>query len=210
MRQGPEGLCRLFALYKPYGVVSQFTPLAGHKTLADFGLPKGFYPAGRLDHDSEGLLLLTNDGALQHRLTNPRRGQTKTYLAQVERVPDTRALERLSRGPRLSDGPTRPCRVRLLDAEPALAPRDPPIRRRLSVPTAWLEIIIGEGRHRQVRRMTAAVGHPTLRLVRTRIGAIGLEGLTPGRWRRLSTPPPRIRWGADRGEAKPPPGIEPR
>ncbi len=173
----------IVAFHKPYGVVSQFTPLAGHPTLADFGLPKGVYPCGRLDHDSEGLLLLSDDGALARRLTDPRFGHPRTYLAQVERIPAAGALERLASGLTLKDGPTRPCKVRLLKEEPSLPPRDPPIRQRKSVPTAWLELTLTEGRNRQVRRMTAAVGHPTLRLVRARIGRLSLEGLEPGRWR---------------------------
>lgn len=175
------------ALNKPYGVVSQFTPLAGHPTLAAFGLPKGLYPAGRLDHDSEGLLILTSDGALQARLTDPRRAHPRTYLAQVERVPQEAALAALRAGLRLKDGPALPCRARLLDSEPDLPPREPPIRARKSVPTAWIELTLTEGRNRQVRRMTAAVGHPTLRLVRARIGALTLAwlGLRPGEWRPL-------------------------
>lgn len=173
-------------LYKPYGVVSQFTPLGGHPTLAGFGLPKGLYPAGRLDHDSEGLLLLTGDGALQNLLTDPRWAHPRTYAAQVERVPDAASLERLAKGVRLKDGPTRPCKVRLLEEDPGFPPRDPPVRYRKSVPTAWLELTLTEGRNRQVRRMTAHVGFPTLRLVRVRIGALGLEGLAPGQWRRLT------------------------
>ncbi len=173
----------LLAFYKPYGVVSQFTPLAGHPTLAGFGLPKGVYPCGRLDRDSEGLLLLTDDGALQHRLSDPRFGQARTYWAQVEGAAQEAALARLRRGPRLSDGPTRPCEARRLSAEPDLAPRDPPIRYRRTVATSWLEITLTEGRNRQVRRMTAAVGLPTLRLVRVRHGGAGLEGLAPGEWR---------------------------
>lgn len=175
----------IVAFHKPYGVVSQFTPLAGHPTLADYGLPKGIYPCGRLDHDSEGLLLLTDDGALAQRLTDPRFGHPRTYLAQVERLPSAEALARLAKGVKLKDGPTRPCKVRLLKEEPALPLRDPPIRQRKSVPTAWLELTLTEGRNRQVRRMTAAIGHPTLRLVRARIGKLGLEGLGPGRWREV-------------------------
>lgn len=175
-------------LNKPYGVVSQFTPLAGHPTLAAFGLPKGLYAAGRLDHDSEGLLLLTSDGALQNRLTDPRWAHPRTYAAQVERVPDAASLERLAAGVRLKDGLTLPCAVRLLDADPAFPPRDPPVRYRKSVPTAWLELTLTEGRNRQVRRMTAHIGFPTLRLVRVRIGELTLEGLSPGQWRRLSDP----------------------
>lgn len=157
--------------YKPYGVVSQFTPLGGHPTLAQFGLPKGVYACGRLDHDSEGLLVLTDRGGLV--------GHARTYLAQVERVPDAAALAELAAGPRLSDGPTKSCRVRLVP-EPELPPRVPPIRYRKNVPTAWLELVLTEGRNRQVRRMTAAVGHPTLRLVRVSVGSYTLEGLVPG------------------------------
>lgn len=175
----------IVAFHKPYGVVSQFSPLGGHPTLAGFGLPSGIYPCGRLDHDSEGLLLLTDDGALARRLTDPRFGHERAYWAQVERVPDAAALERLRRGVRLSDGPTRPCRARLLPAEPELPPREPPIRFRKNVPTAWLELVLTEGRNRQVRRMTAAVGHPTLRLVRARVGSVTLAGLGPGRWKTL-------------------------
>lgn len=177
---------RTVLFHKPYGVLSQFTPLDGHPSLSGFGLPAGLYAAGRLDHDSEGLLLLTSDGALHHRLTDPRFAHPRTYLAQVERVPAPEALERLKAGPVLSDGPTRPCGVRLLEEGPPLPPRDPPVRFRKSVPTAWLELTLTEGRNRQVRRMTAAVGHPTLRLVRVRIGALSLEGLAPGRWRALT------------------------
>ncbi|MBI4425349.1 MAG: pseudouridine synthase [Elusimicrobia bacterium] len=173
---------------KPYGVVTQFTPLAGHKSLADFKLPKRVYPAGRLDHDSEGLLVLTDDGEFQHRLTDPRHYHKRTYLAQVERLPAPEALDALRRGPRLSDGATRPCRVQLLAAEPQLPPREPPIRFRKNVPTAWLELTLTEGRNRQVRRMTAAIGHPTLRLVRTRVGPFHLEGLAPGAWRAAPRP----------------------
>ena len=173
----------LIAFYKPYGVLSQFAPVPGRPTLADFGFPKGFYPAGRLDHDSEGLLLLTNDGRLNQRLTDPRFKHPRTYWAQVERIPSAESLEKLARGPRLKDGPTRPCRVELLAGDPELAPRVPPIRVRLKIPTAWLSLTLTEGRNRQVRRMTAAIGHPTLRLVRVRSGELGLEGLAPGEWR---------------------------
>lgn len=171
---------------KPYGVVSQFSALAGHLTLAGFGLPKGLYPAGRLDHDSEGLLLLTSDGALQHLLTDPRHAHPRTYWAQVERVPGEEALSKLREGLRLKDGATRPCAARLLEAEPDLPPRVPPVRFRKNVPTAWLELTLTEGRNRQVRRMTAHVGHPTLRLVRARIGELTLAGLAPGAWRALA------------------------
>lgn len=174
---------RVVLLYKPYGFLSQFTAADGRPGLSRFGLPAGVYPAGRLDHDSEGLLLLTDDGGLAHRLTDPRRGHPRAYWAQVERVPSDEALAELARGVALSDGRTRPCRVKRLDPEPDLPPRDPPIRRRANVPTCWLELVLTEGRNRQVRRMTAAVGHPTLRLVRARIGALTLAGLAPGQWR---------------------------
>lgn len=175
----------LIAFHKPYGVVSQFTPLSGHPTLAAFGLPKGVYPCGRLDHDSEGLLLLTDDGVLQHRLSHPRHGHSRVYWAQVEREPDEEALDRLRRGPRLADGPSRPCRARILPIEPRLAPREPPIRFRKNVPTCWLELTLTEGRNRQVRRMTAAVGHPTLRLVRALQAGVRLDDLAPGSWREV-------------------------
>jgi len=169
--------------YKPYGVLSQFTARDGHRSLSEFGLPKGIYPVGRLDHDSEGLLVLTADGELNHRLSDPRFGHERTYLAQVERLPSAEALERLARGVTLRDGPTKPCRVRLIEGEPVSEPRDPPIRFRKNVPAVWLEMTLTEGRNRQVRRMTAAIGHPTLRLVRVRVGAWTLEGLRPGEWR---------------------------
>lgn len=184
MADDSYNLAVLVAFYKPYGAVSQFSPLAGHKTLAAFGLPKGIYPCGRLDRDSEGLLLLTDDGALQHRLSDPQHKLEKVYWAQVERIPDDAALEKLRNGLRLKDGLTQPCRARLID-EPTLPPRDPPIRFRKNVPTAWLELALTEGRNRQVRRMTAAVGFPTLRLVRARIGGYDLKGLSPGSWRRV-------------------------
>lgn len=176
----------IVAFNKPYGVVSQFSPHPPHPTLAEFGLPKNVYPVGRLDHDSEGLLLLTDDGGLQHRLSDPRFAHARTYWAQVERVPSPEALERLAAGPRLSDGPTRPCRARALESEPSLPPRVPPIRFRKNVPTVWIELTLTEGRNRQVRRMTAAVGHPTLRLVRAAVGKIELGALLPGQWRKAS------------------------
>jgi len=174
---------RIVLLNKPYGVVSQFSALETKTTLSRFSLPAGVYPAGRLDHDSEGLLLLTDDGALAHRLTDPRLGHPRTYWAQVERVPDAEPLARLAKGLALADGKTLPCKVRLLETEPDLPPRDPPIRFRLNVPTAWIELTLKEGRNRQVRRMTAAIGHPTLRLVRAGIGNLTLKGLEPGKWR---------------------------
>ena len=169
--------------YKPCGVVSQFNPLGGHKTLADFGLPKGIYPCGRLDCDSEGLLVLTDDGRLQSGLSQPRYASPRTYWAQVERLPSPEALALLVKGLVLKDGPTKPCGARLLEKEPELPARTPPIRFRKNVLTAWLEITLAEGRNRQVRRMTAAIGHPTLRLVRVSHGPFRLRGLQPGEWR---------------------------
>jgi 23S rRNA pseudouridine2457 synthase len=179
---------RHLLFYKPYGVLAQFTPEPGsaHRTLKDFiDVPK-VYAAGRLDGDSEGLLLLTTDGELQHLLTDPRYAHPRTYWAQVEGTPQAEAIEQLRRGVQLKDGVTRPAEVRVLDSEPELPPRDPPIRVRKSIPTAWLELTLTEGRNRQVRRMTAAVGLPTLRLVRVSIGKLGLKGLAPGEWRELT------------------------
>ena len=175
--------------YKPYGVVSQFTPLRGKKTLAAFGLPKGIYPCGRLDHDSEGLLILSDDGRLQSRLCEPRFAVPRTYWAQVERVLDAAAISRIRKGLVLKDGPTRPCEVHILEKEPTRFPRVPPVRFRKNVPTTWLEITLTEGRNRQVRRMTAAVGHPTLRLIRASHGPFSLGALAPGQWRRAETAP---------------------
>lgn len=146
----------------------------------------GVYPAGRLDRDSEGLLLLTDDGRFQHRITDPRYGHPRTYWAQVEGVPGPQALRALERGVEIQGYRTLPARARLLIREPDLAPRDPPIRFRQQIPTRWMEIVLREGRNRQVRRMTAAVGHPTLRLVRVAIGSLKLQGLAPGEWRELS------------------------
>lgn len=188
---GRSGGGRLIALWKPYGVLSQFTGAPAGETLAAFGLPKGVYPVGRLDKDSEGLLLLSDDGALIHRLLDPRHGHPRTYWAQVERVPDEDALQALRDGVVLKDGPTRQAAVRLIAEPPPLPPRDPPIRYRKSVPDAWIELILTEGRNRQVRRMTAAVGHPTLRLVRAAVGELRLPelGLAPGKWREVALPP---------------------
>lgn len=176
----------LIALNKPYGVLCQFTDRSTppRRTLAEFRLPPDVYAAGRLDHDSEGLLLLTDDGALAHRLTDPRHKEPKTYWVQVEGEPLDAQIEALRRGVVLNDVPTRPAKVQRLDA-PALWPRDPPVRFRKTVPDAWLEITISEGRNRQVRRMTAAVGLPTLRLVRVAIGPHRLDDLAPGQWRQL-------------------------
>lgn len=170
---------------KPYGVLCQFTDEStggGRPTLAGFVDVPGVYPAGRLDLDSEGLLLLTDDGRLQARIADPRFKTPKTYLAQVEGEVGDAAVAALRRGVRLKDGPTRPAEVERID-DPALWPRDPPIRFRKSVPDGWLRITIREGRNRQVRRMTAAVGHPTLRLVRWGIGDWTVAGIAPGTWR---------------------------
>jgi 23S rRNA pseudouridine2457 synthase len=172
----------LILLNKPYGVLCQFTDRGypPRRTLAEFVDTPGVYPAGRLDHDSEGLLLLTDDGGLANRLTDPRHKLPKTYLIQVEGTPDANALDALRRGVALKDGMTLPAGVTLLDAPAWLWPRDPPVRFRKSVPDAWLSLTIREGRNRQVRRMTAAVGLPTLRLVRVRVGPYALDGLAPG------------------------------
>ena len=174
----------LVAFNKPYGVLCQFTDRSTppRPTLAGFGLPAGVYPAGRLDFDSEGLLLLTDDGALAHRLTDPRHKLAKTYQVQVEGEPDAAQLAALREGVVLGDGATRPACARRI-AAPGLWPRDPPVRFRKTVPDAWLELAIREGRNRQVRRMTAAVGLPTLRLVRVAIGPYRLGDLAPGAWR---------------------------
>jgi 23S rRNA pseudouridine2457 synthase len=195
-------MARILIFNKPYGILCQFRPVAGQQTLADFIAVPGIYPAGRLDKDSEGLLLLTDDGALQHRISHPRHKLWKTYWVQVEGDPGREQLEGLRRGPMLGDGPTQPARVLSL-AEPDLWPRDPPIRSRGSVPTTWLEIGIREGRNRQVRRMTAAVGLPTLRLIRVRIGPWGMEGLGPGDHRWLEEPGPEPRRSI---KITPPPG----
>jgi 23S rRNA pseudouridine2457 synthase len=172
----------LIAFNKPFNVLCQFTDGAGRRTLADFVTVKSVYPAGRLDYDSEGLVLLTDDGALQKRIADPRHRMKKTYLAQVERVPDEAALALLRRGVKLRDGMTAPEGARLVEEPDWLWPREPPIRYRRDIPTAWLEITLTEGRNRQVRRMTAAIDHPTLRLVRVSIGAWSLDGLRPGEW----------------------------
>lgn len=179
----------LIAFNKPFNVLCQFTDrsVPPRRTLAEFGLPPRVYAAGRLDHDSEGLLLLTDDGGLAHRLTDPRHKQAKTYRVQVEGAPDEAQLDALRRGVVLSDGPTRPAEVRRLDPPPVLWPRDPPVRFRKTVPDAWLEVRITEGRNRQVRRMTAAVGLPTLRLVRVAMGEVSLGDLAPGQWREIRT-----------------------
>ena len=169
---------------KPYGVLCQFSG-EGRPTLADYIRIKGVYPAGRLDTDSEGLLVLTDDGVLQNRISHPHHKLPKTYLAQVEGIPDDIALDKLRHGVRLNDGMTLPAGVRRVPEPAGLWPRDPPIRFRKRVADCWLELTLVEGRNRQVRRMTAAVGHPTLRLIRWSIGNWSVEGLAPGEHRRL-------------------------
>ena len=178
---------RLVLFNKPYGVLSQFTGEAGTRTLADFIDIPGVYVAGRLDKDSEGLLLLTDDGGLQHRISAPQHKLGKTYWVQVEGEPDERALAALRSGVELNDGWTKPAEARRIPT-PELWPRDPPIRERKAIPTAWIELELKEGRNRQVRRMTAAVGYPTLRLVRWAIGRWTLEGLAPGEFHVLEVP----------------------
>ena len=172
----------LIRFNKPYGVLSQFTPEGRWRGLKDHIDLPGVYVAGRLDADSEGLLLLTDDGVLQARIADPRFKMEKTYWVQVEGVVDDKALNALRRGVTLNDGPTLPARARAIPEPDNLWPRNPPIRERQSIPTAWLELVIREGRNRQVRRMTAAVGLPTLRLIRAAVGPYHLAGLAPGTW----------------------------
>ncbi len=171
---------RLILVNKPFQVLTRFTADGGKRCLADLLHVPGVYPAGRLDYDSEGLVLLTDSGALQGRITDPRHALTKTYWAQVEGLPDETALARLRAGITLSDGPTRPADARRLAVEPVAWTRDPPIRYRAQIPTGWIELGLREGRNRQVRRMTAAVGLPTLRLIRGAIGPLSVDGLAPG------------------------------
>jgi 23S rRNA pseudouridine2457 synthase len=175
----------LIALNKPFGVICKFSPETDRPTLADYVDVRDVYPAGRLDTDSEGLLLLTDDGALQARIANPRHELAKIYWAQVENVPTETALGALRDGVDLGDFVTRPAGARLIDEPANLWPRDPPIRYRAKIPTAWLEVTLREGKNRQVRRMTARVGFPTLRLVRASIGRVALDGLAPGEWREI-------------------------
>jgi 23S rRNA pseudouridine2457 synthase len=177
-------LSRIILLNKPYGVVCQFSGADARATLAHYVPVPGVYAAGRLDADSEGLLVLTDDGALQASISNPRAKMPKTYLVQVEGVAGEPALRALRKGVTLNDGPTKPALARVAE-EPILWERDPPIRVRKSIPTSWIELTLTEGRNRQVRRMTAAVGLPTLRLVRTAIGPWNVEGLQPGQWREV-------------------------
>ncbi len=183
-------MSRLIALNKPFRVLSQFTDASGRATLADFVPVPGVYPAGRLDYDSEGLLLLTDDGRVQHHLAHSKNKLPKHYWVQVEGTPNSEQLRALREGVMLKDGPARALSVRQLSTAPSgLWPRQPPVRFRKSVPDTWLELVIDEGRNRQVRRMTAAVGLPTLRLIRHRIGDYSLGGLTPGQWREETLTP---------------------
>jgi 23S rRNA pseudouridine2457 synthase len=175
-------MSRVILFNKPFGVICQFSPDGLHPTLADYIHLPGVYPAGRLDTDSEGLLLLTDDGKLQHRITDPKHKLPKTYWVQVEGMPDEAALQRLRTGVKLSDFTTQPALVRLMDEPAGLWQRDPPIRFRKDIPTSWLRLTIREGKNRQVRRMTAAVGFPTLRLIRYAIGDWTLDGVAPGKW----------------------------
>lgn len=170
---------------KPYGVLSQFTAEGRWRGLAEFISVRDVYVAGRLDADSEGLLVLTDDGRLQARIADPRHKLVKTYWAQVEGIPDEAALDRLRAGIALADFTAQPAKVRRIDEPAGLWPRDPPIRYRAAIPTSWLEIRIAEGKNRQVRRMTAAIGYPTLRLVRAAVGSATLDGLAPGQWRQI-------------------------
>jgi 23S rRNA pseudouridine2457 synthase len=176
----------LIAFNKPYGVLSQFTvEHPGHRTLAEFGFPKNVYPIGRLDADSEGLLLLSDEPELNERLLHPRHAHEREYWAQVERIPTAEALHKLQQGLVIQGRKSLPCRAWILDPQPELSLRDPPIRFRKNVPTCWIGLELIEGKNRQVRRMTAAIGHPTLRLVRVRIGRFGLDNSSCGRWRML-------------------------
>lgn len=178
----------LIAFNKPYGVLSQFTSDGSpHRTLSEFAFPPQVYPIGRLDSDSEGLLLLSDEAQLNERLLDPRHGHKRIYRVQVERVPEPAALAKLARGPIVQGRKTLPCRAWLLDPQPQVAPRNPPIRFRKNVATAWIGLELTEGKNRQVRRMTAAIGHPTLRLIRVQIGRYTLPGdLAPGGWRELT------------------------
>jgi 23S rRNA pseudouridine2457 synthase len=177
----------LIAFNKPFGVISQFTlDGSSNRTLAEFGLPKKVYPIGRLDADSEGLLLLSDEAALNQKLLHPRHAHEREYWAQIERIPTAESLRRLARGISIQGRKTLPCRAWLLDPQPDLAPREPPIRSRKTVPACWIALELIEGKNRQVRRMTAAIGHPTLRLVRVRIGGFYLGAILPGTWKVLT------------------------
>ncbi|MEH6556834.1 MAG: pseudouridine synthase [Oceanicoccus sp.] len=184
-------MAKIILLNKPFNVLCQFTDNEGRATLADFISEKKSYPAGRLDYDSEGLVILTDNGALQHRISHPKAKMAKTYWVQVEGAPSEQALEPLRTGAILKDGPCQPAQVELI-SEPDIWPRSPPIRERKAIPTTWLQLIITEGRNRQVRRMTASIGFPTLRLIRAKIGEWSVDALMPGESRQITvtTPPP--------------------
>lgn len=177
---------RYILFHKPYGVLSQFTPEDGAKSLAEYNLPKGVYAAGRLDKDSEGLLLLTDDGPMIERLLNPKNEKQKTYWVLVERVPTEENLQKMRKGLKIEDYLTKPCEVKIMDPQPEVPPRDPPVRFRKTVQDIWLEIKIVEGKNRQVRKMTAAIGHPTLRLIRVKTGDFELGDLKLGEWKEIS------------------------
>ncbi len=186
----------IIAFHKPYGVLCQFTPdQPGQRTLAEFGFPAGVYPVGRLDLDSEGLLLLSDEAGFNNRLLDPKTAHPRTYLVQVEGIPTPEAVSRLARGGIVIQGHrTLPCRARLLEAEPEVLPRDPPVRFRQLIPTSWLEMQLTEGKNRQVRRMTAAVGFPTLRLIRRAIGKLTGAGIGRGDWREVTPGEIKMIW----------------
>lgn len=195
-------MAKLILLNKPYDMLPQFTDDQGRATLADVVDVKDVYPAGRLDRDSEGLMLLTDNGRLQAEISHPKYRKPKTYFAQVEGVPDEGALEQLRRGVELKDGMTRRAEAEMMKEPEWLWPRNPPIRVRKSVPDSWIRLTISEGKNRQVRRMTAAVGHPCLRLIRYQVGDWNIDGLMPGEWDELEVDAPVDRGGRDRGEER--------
>jgi 23S rRNA pseudouridine2457 synthase len=186
----------IIAFHKPFGVLCQFTPdQPGQRTLAEFSFPPHTYPLGRLDLDSEGLLLLSDEPGLNNRLLDPKNAHPRTYLAQVEGTPDPGSISRLTKGGLVIQGHrTLPCKATIPDPQPAFPPRDPPVRYRASIPTTWIEITLTEGKNRQVRRMTAAIGHPTLRLIRISIGAFHPTDLSPGSWRTLTPAESHLIW----------------
>lgn len=195
----------IILINKPYNVLSQFTDGDGRETLQSIlpeSLYRDFYPAGRLDRDSEGLLVLTNDGALQARIADPRHKLPKTYYVEVEGIPTNEILTTLARGIQLKDGLTLPAQVHLIDPPQDLWPRDPPVRQRKAIPTQWLELTISEGRNRQVRRMTAAIGHPTLRLIRQQIGPWRLDSLQPGQYRKEPIHLPKVKGSKSRPSSR--------